>query len=335
MRRRRTALLIAVPALAGLVGVGVFATNLQLTGSRDTRMQSGSDVTLDDVAGCQTSTLSVSELADSSFSTSTGFKAATTGYQLEGLSQDCAGKHVSLAVDLDSNAAGDPAVCAAAPQLGNGSFEQGASPSAQGTESVDTSATPSFIWKNDERNVDVWATGHNGVASQSGQQFIKMAADNSDSTDVIYQDIKTTPGEVMEWSFYQQGVSGAANQGNVKIGSTSNQYSEGSFYSGPGSWVRYSGTYTVPAGQTTTRFVIQVQDYDYWTWWTNPVVQVHQPAGSFIDNVSFTSKACPTPGYQEVVQQPVINSQTMVLLPAGAMPLDSASIQGYSVRITP
>jgi uncharacterized repeat protein (TIGR01451 family) len=131
------------------------------------------------------------------------------------------------------------------------------------------------IWKGDASNIPHWLSSdtannhlevwHNtqGAASDlggraySGSQWGEV---NATTNDGLYQDITTTPGDVLQWSFaHRKRTSYAGSTGEdivrLLIGDPSGTMSsQGNFSSaGDASWSVHSGTYTVPAGQTTTR----------------------------------------------------------------------------------
>ncbi|WJJ97245.1 LamG-like jellyroll fold domain-containing protein [Algibacter luteus] len=133
----------------------------------------------------------------------------------------------------------------------------------------------SGIWKGDASNIPHWLSSdatnnhleiwHNsqtagndsGGLAFSGTQWAEV---NATTNDGLYQDITTTPGDVLNWSFAHRkrtGYAGSAGEDIVRllIGNPSGTLtSQGDFSSaGDASWTEHSGTYTVPAGQTTTR----------------------------------------------------------------------------------
>lgn len=107
---------------------------------------------------------------------------------------------------------------------------------------------------------------------------------NADNTGALYQELTTVPNTIMRWSIKHRGRQESDEQMKVKIGTTSSQsdqtpiarrtpntifgstpptsWSLDSSYSSNSTitsrlssgWVEYQGSYTIPAGQTTTRF---------------------------------------------------------------------------------
>ena len=133
----------------------------------------------------------------------------------------------------------------------------------------------SGIWKGHEDEIPNWESSdptnnhleiwHNTQAAGNdagGQAFsgIQWAEINATTNDGFYQDITTTPGDILQWSFAHRkrtGYIGSANEdiARLLIGDPNGTLSsQGDFSSaGDASWTEHSGTYIVPAGQTTTR----------------------------------------------------------------------------------
>ena len=99
-----------------------------------------------------------------------------------------------------------------------------------------------------ERSIELWESGHRGVASVDGSHHLEL---NSTGLSSIYQDVTVSPGDEISWSFWHRGRSGTDTVGfylgapgsEVEIGQYSTQYT----------WTQYSGTYIVPDGVTTLR----------------------------------------------------------------------------------
>ncbi|WP_339269447.1 isopeptide-forming domain-containing fimbrial protein [Paenibacillus sp. FSL W8-0187] len=87
-----------------------------------------------------------------------------------------------------------------------------------------------------------------------GKQFVEL---NSNDASQLYQDVKTTPGQTIYWRLAHRGLLGADTMA-VKIGPSSmvpgNLPTVETISTDNKAWKYYSGTYTVPAGQTSTRF---------------------------------------------------------------------------------
>ena len=89
---------------------------------------------------------------------------------------------------------------------------------------------------------------------------------NANQPSELYQDVATAPGTTYRYSFWHRGRAGT-DVADVLIGSTASGDAPSGgqestttngvgFSDGTSAWVYHVGTYTVPAGQTTTRFGI-------------------------------------------------------------------------------
>ncbi|MEO9966647.1 MAG: hypothetical protein ABJF11_12695, partial [Reichenbachiella sp.] len=140
---------------------------------------------------------------------------------------------------------------------------------------LDQSEADGWSTDNASGNLEYWLSGFQGVPSTEGNQFAEI---NSDGEGAFYFDVVTKPGVRMLWSFDHRGRSGVdvvaleiddpAAGSPVEIG----QYSTGT-----SDWSTYSGEYTVPDGQTISRFSFRAIS----TAGGNITV------GNFLDNVVF------------------------------------------------
>ncbi|GAA1268698.1 hypothetical protein GCM10009677_21570 [Sphaerisporangium rubeum] len=125
------------------------------------------------------------------------------------------------------------------------------------------------------------------MPAAEGQQFAEL---NANQFSTLYQDLPTVPGTVMTWSLYHRGVAGTdtmhvligapgATVAQTPAGAVSPDITDGST-----AWRRYTGTYTVPPRQTTTRFAFQ----SVTTAGGNPAT------GNLLDGVVFETPRCPS-----------------------------------------
>jgi uncharacterized repeat protein (TIGR01451 family) len=131
--------------------------------------------------------------------------------------------------------------------------------------------------------IELWRNGNNidgNPPAHEGEQFAEINAYVNGS---LYQDVATTPGSVMTWQFAHRGRAGTDTM-NLKVGSPGATVAQinstngtTSFQTGNTAWVVYQGTYTVPLGQTTTRFEYKAVS----------TASGSQGAGNFIDAVRF------------------------------------------------
>jgi parallel beta-helix repeat protein len=99
--------------------------------------------------------------------------------------------------------------------------------------------------------IEIWSTGFLGVPADTGKQFVEL---NANQVASIYQDIKTVPGTVLTWSVAHRGRSGV-DVATMSIGAINSSLTVVETMSdGTDAWGHYTGTYTVPEGQTVTRF---------------------------------------------------------------------------------
>ena len=112
-------------------------------------------------------------------------------------------------------------------------------------------------WETEDpnRNVELWKSGFLGVDAVSGDYFMEL---NSNGKNSIYQDIKVVPGTTIEWSVSHRGRNGE-DTAAVRIGSRESE-SITNMTTGKDGWKEYSGSYTVPEGQTTLRIYIDSVD---------------------------------------------------------------------------
>ncbi|MGM0252199.1 BspA family leucine-rich repeat surface protein [Enterococcus sp. AZ129] len=118
------------------------------------------------------------------------------------------------------------------------------------------------------------------VPAIDGKQWVELQTVAFTSDFGIYQDVKTTPGETLYWEVSQRGVYGE-DTAAIQIGAPDGELVEQKQVTSPHTeWKTYSGYYTVPEGQTTTRFQLKS-------------IRVVQPwesdHGNFFDKVIFTN----------------------------------------------
>lgn len=105
-----------------------------------------------------------------------------------------------------------------------------------------------------DNKIEIWQSrGLDNIPSYEGKQHNEI---NATSNAAIYQDFNTTPGRTILWSFAHRGRSGVDTV-RLRIGSTSSLVDQADFRTDKDAWSNYTGTYVVPAGQTTTRLKFQ------------------------------------------------------------------------------
>ena len=169
--------------------------------------------------------------------------------------------------------------------LDGGPTDKTSSPGTVGIWKGDASLIPA--WKSaDAANnyLEIWHNSHDPADDINGKAFsgIQYAEINASSDDGFYQDIASTPGDILQWSFAhrkRKGYAGSANEdvAQLLIGNpTGILISQGDFVSAAdASWTEYTGRYIVPPGQTTTRLTFTVLG----------TASGSQGSGNFVDNV--------------------------------------------------
>lgn len=98
--------------------------------------------------------------------------------------------------------------------------------------------------------IEIWGSGFGGVPADEGIDFMEL---NSDGPDIVTQDMSTLPGESYNWSIAHRGR-GGIDVANLEFGPPGGPYTVAQVMSdGTSDWGEYSGSYVVPAGQTTTQ----------------------------------------------------------------------------------
>ncbi|WP_420685934.1 isopeptide-forming domain-containing fimbrial protein [Bacillus cereus] len=115
-----------------------------------------------------------------------------------------------------------------------------------------------------------------------GQQFAEL---NSREAAQLYQDVQTTPGQTIYWRLAHKGRQGLDTMA-VKIGSSIVSPKDlptiQQITTGKEQWKYYTGTYTVPAGQTATRFGFEAISS----------ASGYNAAGNFLDDIFLGTEPC-------------------------------------------
>ncbi|MFF2958141.1 hypothetical protein ACFVT1_04290 [Streptomyces sp. NPDC057963] len=161
--------------------------------------------------------------------------------------------------------------------LANGSFEQ---PVVTGVEILpDSSQTqapkrvPGWLTTATDHMIELWHSGFNGVPAAEGAQFAEL---NANQVSTLYQDLPTTPGTKLYWRLYHRGRQGDDTMA-LDIGAPGAAVQQRRFTDGNTAWGYYTGTYTVPAGQTLTRFAFR----------SVSAAGGNQSIGNFLDGIFF------------------------------------------------
>jgi CshA-type fibril repeat protein len=180
-----------------------------------------------------------------------------------------------------------PVACAGfVPAIANGGFESPTVPSNYQMVGSNNSAAPAagIAWDTTDptKVVEIWHTGFNGVPADTGTQFAELNANN---VGTLSENLATTPGFILLWSLAHRGRQGSDTM-TVSIGPPGGplvvQTPSGAvgpdITDGTSAWGHYNGAYTIPAGQTTTRFAFN----------SVSAAGGNQSIGNFLDSVVFT-----------------------------------------------
>jgi hypothetical protein len=146
------------------------------------------------------------------------------------------------------------------PALINGSFEEPAVTSknmheilGDSSQTGDPKHVPGWLTTATDHKIELWKSGKLGVPSDDGAQFAEL---NANQVSTLYQEVATVPGTVMSWRLSHRGREGKDTM-ELAIGPPDNLVAQQQFTDDKTAWGRYEGTYTVPAGQLTTRFAFR------------------------------------------------------------------------------
>ncbi|WP_405748197.1 hypothetical protein OG422_31530 (plasmid) [Streptomyces sp. NBC_01525] len=139
----------------------------------------------------------------------------------------------------------------------NGSFEQ---PAVSGNALLPDASqlqnpqhVPGWLTTATDHLIEIWHDGFNGVPSADGAQFAEL---NAYQVSTLYQELPTTPGTKLYWRLYHRGRLGQDTMA-LDIGAPGTVVQQRQFTDGNTAWGFYTGTYTVPPGQATTRFAFR------------------------------------------------------------------------------
>jgi uncharacterized repeat protein (TIGR01451 family) len=149
--------------------------------------------------------------------------------------------------------------------------------------------TPGLMWRNTAENiVEMWNTPFSGVNAYSGSQIAEL---NALLPGTLYQDAATVPGSTMVWRIAHKATERNGESMWVRIGVPGSNLAYRSprltaNLIGPdrNGWTVHSGSYTVPAGQTTTRFAFE----------SDGTTTANPSTGNLLDDIEFslTAGAC-------------------------------------------
>jgi uncharacterized repeat protein (TIGR01451 family) len=175
-----------------------------------------------------------------------------------------------------SPASADQTGCSPLVALKNGSFESPVI--AENTWApLDQTLFDGWSTTDPSGQIEIWHTPFLGVIPFEADQLAEL---NYTDPTSLYQDVATTPGERIVWSVAHRGRDGV-DVAAVELGAPGTPTTQATMTDGT-EWGRYSGVYTVPDGQTITRFTL------------TPISTAgDQPGvGNLVDAASLTSASC-------------------------------------------
>ncbi|MEC1627051.1 isopeptide-forming domain-containing fimbrial protein [Bacillus mojavensis] len=182
--------------------------------------------------------------------------------------------------------------CSAPVALINGSFEQGAARgSAHDGSGLYYLESEVPGWKTTDKAIEIWnykenipAVAKNWPAPPNGNRWAEL---NAFENGMLYQDVKTTPGQTIYWRLSHMGRNGVDTM-QVRIGAvTATPYDtkvQKQLSDGRTAWGTHTGSYTVPAGQTKTRFGFEAVS----------TAGGSIGAGNFLDDIFLGTEPCVT-----------------------------------------
>ncbi|RAR44460.1 isopeptide-forming domain-containing fimbrial protein [Paenibacillus sp. MDMC362] len=199
--------------------------------------------------------------------------------------------------EVSTSIVGEANVCPAPVAMINGSFEQGAvKGSAVNTSGLYYYESEVPGWKTtDDANgypvIELWDWARNNPSVVKNwpdpPDGGKWAELNAFENGMLYQDVKTTPGQTIYWRLSHMGRNGVDTM-QLRIGAaTANPYDtkvQDQMTDGNKAWGTYTGTYTVPAGQKVTRFGFEAVSS----------ASASIGAGNFIDDIFLGTAPCVT-----------------------------------------
>lgn len=149
-------------------------------------------------------------------------------------------------------------------------------PGATGPNFVNHNTVQGWRTTASDQMMEFWPSpNYEGVIAYSGSQFIEL---NANLVSGVYQDYDTPQPTVFSYGFAHRGRQGT-DTCQLRAGPPGGPYvTVQTVSTGTSAWSYNTGTYTVPAGQTTTRFIFQ------------SVSSVGgNSVGNFLDAITFTA----------------------------------------------
>ncbi|MGP4099527.1 DUF7507 domain-containing protein [Nonomuraea sp. KM90] len=177
-----------------------------------------------------------------------------------------------------------PGGCPQRIALINGSFEEPTIP-GNDVDFQDQNDVPGWFTTATDGQIELWPHGYRGVPAGDGKQFAEL---NANQVSTLYQDLPTTPGTRLYWRLLHRGRNGEDTM-RVQIGPPpaggqqfAPNYESADLADGTDAWGEHTGSYTVPAGQSTTRFAFK----------SVSAAGGDSTIGNFLDGIFFGTAPC-------------------------------------------
>ncbi|MBC2326973.1 immunoglobulin-like domain-containing protein [Listeria booriae] len=161
-------------------------------------------------------------------------------------------------------------------KLVNGSFEE--PQIARSSQMFDASEVPGWKTTATDNTIEL-QRNYNDFWKMDAADGAQWAELNATMNSALYQDIETTPGTKIRWKVSHRGRDGV-DTAEVRFGAPNQSLQLMATMASDGTaWKEYQGTYTIPEGQTVTRFefqAISTADGDL-------------TRGNYLDNIVFSS----------------------------------------------
>ncbi|EUJ42582.1 putative peptidoglycan linked protein, partial [Listeria riparia FSL S10-1204] len=163
--------------------------------------------------------------------------------------------------------------------LVNGDFENPVVTAKSHWDVFDANSVPGWRTTASDNLIEIQENGlSKSSPSISGNQWAEL---NANEVSALYQDIPTTPGVKVRWQVYHKGRYGV-DTAVVEFGAPDGPMTQqAEMVDDKGTWGLYTGEYTIPEGQTTTRFQFR----------SVSAAGGDPAAGNLLDNVQFATQS--------------------------------------------
>lgn len=162
------------------------------------------------------------------------------------------------------------------PSFINGSFEL---PDFAPSNYLETGAGNGWQTTDISGVIELWGNTKEGLSAYQGRQWLALESYNNAS---VFQDFATTPGQVLNWSLvHLDRYANTTATFTLKMGAAGNMVDQATSAVTGQTWTARSGSYTVPAGQTTTRFEM-----------VSAAGSTSNTADNMIDDIIVTTQIC-------------------------------------------